>query len=134
MNNKGFAITGIIYTLFVMFLMILLSVLSGLSSLQRLMINSNENLEDAFKGVTVIQEEILEMNKPNNRKAKYFGKYIFEVTGPNSTTIQCSTYLEKGTNFQDESITYSPSDCNKYIYEYGTDISLKTVYSFEKEN
>ena len=132
MNNKGFAITGIIYTLFVMFLMILLSVLSGLSSLQRLMINSNESLENTFKGNQVSSTQIENMKL--NGEANCFGKYIFEVTGPNSTTIQCSTYLEKGTNFQDESITYSPSDCNKYIYEYGTDISLKTVYSFEKEN
>lgn len=128
MNNKGFAITGIIYTLFVMFLMILLSILSGLSSLQRLMINSNESLENTFQGTTVLASEI--ENMKINGEANYFGKYIFEVTGPNGTKIKCSTYLEKGTNFQDENIVYSPTNCNEYEIE----MDLVAAYSFEKEN
>lgn len=128
MNNKGFAITGIIYTLFVMFLMILLSVLSGLSSLQRLMINSNESLENTFKGNQVSSTQIENMKL--NGEANCFGKYIFEVIGPDNKKITCSTYLNKGTKFQDENIIYSPSNCNEYEIE----MELVEAYSFEEGN
>ena len=39
MNNKGFAITGILYTIFILFIMILLSILSGLNTRKNILEN-----------------------------------------------------------------------------------------------
>ena len=77
MGNKGFAITGIIYTLFILFLMILLTVLAGLSSYQRLMINSIISLEDSFEGEKMSKLELDNIN--NSKKAMYLGKYIYNM-------------------------------------------------------
>lgn len=128
MNNKGFAITGIIYTLFILFLMILLSVLSGLSTFQRLMINSTETLESSFNGKRISLTE-LETIK-NSGIAPYYGKYIFTVTGPSNELFECSTYLTKGTNLTSETITLSPTDCN----DYSISMDLIEIYSFEGED
>ena len=118
MNNKGFAITGIIYTLFVIFLMTLLSILALSSSFQKLLVNSNSSLEKSFEGVQV-QETDLEMIK-NEKKALYKGKYIFKK----DDTI-CTTYLAKNTEF--DSAIFFPSDCGFYDSEF----ILNKVYSFE---
>lgn len=132
MNNKGFAITGIIYTLFILFLMILLSILSGLSTTQRLMITSTESLEESLKGIKV------DITEAEDEIAPYSGKYIFEVKVTNAdnsiNTFMCSTYLNKGTNFKNKNdINFITKDCNEYDYDTGTnDIQLVKIYSFEE--
>ena len=136
MNNKGFAITGIIYTLFILFLMILLTVLTGLSSYQRLMINSTRSLENSFEGEKIVDDPSTNNDKfdniKNNGYAKYLGKYVFEL----ANGIECSTYLKKGTYFKEyknaESFSknvakLSPYDCN----HYNKNMELIKVYSFE---
>lgn len=128
MNNKGFAITGIIYTLFILFLMILISVLSGLNSSQRLIINSIEQLTSSLEETTLIEgSEITSINESGT--APYFGKYYFTVIG--SDTIECSTYLEKGIHFKTERIILSPQDCNDYI---SSGLTLKKIERFEGWN
>lgn len=139
MNNKGFAITGIIYTLFILFLMILLTVLTGLSSYQRLMINSTRSLENSFEGEKIVDDSSIDNEEFDNIKkngyAKYLGKYVFEL----ANGIECSTYLKKGTYFKEyknaESFSekvekLSPYDCN----EYNVNMELVKVYSFEVNN
>ena len=136
MNNKGFAITGIIYTLFVLFLLILLSVLSGLSSFQKLMINSTEIFETSYEGTKIDDTEVEEIKIDGI--ATYTGKYIFDMT-ITETTIKCSAYLYKDTNFKSafnessKTIFLSPVDCNNYSYDYNN-LDLKEIYSFEKGN
>lgn len=148
MNNKGFAITGIIYTLFILFLMILLTVLTGLSSYQKLMINSTRSLENSFEG-----EEI--GDDPSNlyydfddieeyKKAYYLGKYVFKIDENNDGVInnldtidtECSVYLKKDTLFYDNTnefsangIKLSPQICNESNFSYK--LILDRVYSFE---
>lgn len=137
MNNKGFAITGIIYTLFILFLMILLTVLTNSSSYQRLMINSTRSLEGSFEGEEI--SSIVNSDKfneiKNNGKAKYLGKYVFKL----NNGLECSAYLKKDTDFSgyttaksfSENIAkLSPYDCN----EYNSGITLFEVYSFEGVN
>lgn len=138
MNNKGFAITGIIYTLFILFLMILLTVLTGLSSYQRLMINSTRSLENSYKGEEIVDDPSTNNDKfdniKNNGKADYLGKYVFKL----DNGIECSAYLKKDTdfsgydnkiakNFSQNIAELSPYDCN----DYNVNMNLIKVYSFE---
>lgn len=130
MNNKGFAITGIIYTLFILFLIILLTVLSGLSTFQKLMINSTETLESSFLAKKIDTNELEEIKQSGI--AKYRGKYIFEFTQEENEELkfECSTYLDKGADLKNENIIFSPKDCN----DYDINMVLVGVYSFEKES
>lgn len=129
MNNKGFAITGIIYTLFILFLMILLTVLSGLSSHQRLLINSLENLEVSFMGDKIEASELISIK--NNGVAPYYGKYIFNIIlGDGSTIDGCYTYLEAGVSFDNNIMTFSPKECNNNPVS----IELIEIYKFKGDN
>lgn len=125
MNNKGFAITGIIYTLLILFLMILITVLAGLRASQKLMINSTEIFETSFEG-----ESVDITNTKSTGIASHSGKYIFITTSPSGNQITCSTYLSKGTNIT-KGVILSPKDCNDYDVSLD---SLSEIYSFEKEN
>lgn len=105
MNNKGFAITGIIYTLFILFLMILLSVLSGLRSYQRLMISSTSSLETSFEG-TKLSELSLDVIDDEN-VTKYAGKYVF-TEGTNT----CTTYLASDVDLDIDTIHFTEGTCS----------------------
>jgi hypothetical protein len=126
MNNKGFAITGIIYTLFILFLMLLLAVLSLMKTYQRLIINSVNGIDAIFKG-----EEIADITKiKDSGITLYTGKYIFNVIKNDNTTYTCSTYLENGADIYNDDIILSPSICNTNIKT----VELISVYSFEGES
>ena len=75
MNNKGFAITGIIYTLFLLFLTILLSVLSVLNRYQTLMVNSTKDIEVSYEGICISKNNLIKDLDITEDK----GKYIFDV-------------------------------------------------------
>jgi len=126
MNNKGFAITGIIYTLFILFLMILLTVLSSLNSFQRLIVNSTETLETSFEGKKISDEELKEIK--TSRIAPYIGKYIFNTLNTDGDTIVCSSYINKNTNFNDS--IFFPNECN----DYKSSLELIEAYNFEEVN
>lgn len=126
MNNKGFAITGIIYTLFLLFLTILLSVLSILNRYQTMMVNSTKDIETTYEGTLINEENII--NNLTITKAK--GKYIFDVELIDGTIINnCYSYLDKGINFNIDNITMSPSKCNNNIKNK----KLTSIYFFEGE-
>ena len=105
LGNKGFAITGILYTIFILFLMILLSVLGGLNIKRKLLEKNIDNMKES------LEEKCQEIENDNDfpYTTKYLGKYIIEVNG---TTYQ--TYLSKGITINDFStISYvgeSPID------------------------
>ena len=129
MNNKGFAITGIIYTLLILFLMILLTVITGLNSFQKLIINSTESFETTFKGNKLEKTQIVTIN--TTKVAPYTGKYIFKITNSTGTTLEnCIAYLTKRTTIDINTITLSPIECNQNV----SNIELTAVYSFEKES
>ncbi|MBQ8681715.1 MAG: hypothetical protein IJ509_02250 [Bacilli bacterium] len=123
LDNRGFAITGIIYTLFILFLTILLSVLSTLSLSRNLSSQSIKSLEDDFEGKEI------EISTISGNNAPYFGKYIFDVIDGTGATYTCTTYLKKGAIFDKDSITWTTKDCNDYEV---TSITLEEVYSFEE--
>lgn len=126
LNNKGFAITSILYVLFILFLLILISVLSGLSSKKNMAEKTLEMLEDSFIGVEMdrTDEKVIEAQELGI--APVTGKYIFMIDGTNTL---CSTYLTRGTNWNEEDVTYIPKDCN----DYEVDMTLMKIYSFEDE-
>lgn len=126
MNNKGFAITGIIYTLCILFLIILLTTISGLNLLQKLKVNSVQNFEEMFKGKKMEVKEILNSNE--FRVAPVTGKYIFQVTKDDDVIInECVAYLKKDTNIMEDFPTFFPDECNEKILS----IRLVEIYSFD---
>lgn len=82
MNNKGFAITSILYTIFVLFLLILISILFALNNQNNLMRKSIESLEDDYIKPAELN------NIESVTTAQCTGKYIFF----DNTAI----YLKKG--------------------------------------
>lgn len=126
MNNKGFAITGIIYTLFLLFLTILLSVLSVLNRYQTLMVNSTKDIEVSYEGIYINKNNLIKDLEITEDK----GKYIFDVELTDGTIINnCYSYLDKGINLNIDNINMSPSKCNNNIKNK----KLTSIYIFEGE-
>lgn len=129
MNNKGFAITGILYTLLILFLMILLSVLSGMRANKNMLEQSIASLEDDFEGVPLSSDKVEQVRI--NKMASVNGKYEFSVSFPGGDKHTCYAYLAKNTII-DENIVFTRQDCNSYSFN-SSDLELKQIYSFEKE-
>lgn len=138
MNNKGFAITGIIYTLFIIFLLILLSVLSGLRSFHRLMINSVDYFESSFNGVKIKELDDFKIGS----EALVLGKYIFKMHGESDCDgdgvidddISCFAYLNRGNKFDSSNMVCDFKKNGTYLSvtsSCGNTVKLVEVYSFE---
>lgn len=148
MDNKGFAITGIIYTLFILFLMILISVLSGIRIMQRSASDSVYKLKEEVEKVEKVDGsnygDLINDNKlilPTG-DGKYY-KYEFKVDGrfeddsgmEQQIKVMCSTYISKDTEW--ENVVFSPKDCNEYqsvkdaIKDNREDAKLIGVYEFK---
>lgn len=102
LNNKGFAITGILYSVLVLFLMILVSMLSLLSSRQNRLYTLTESIKEEmeYKNNITIPEFTSNSNNQHTSNpltteissyyiTEYRGKYTFIIN--NSTT--CYSYL-----------------------------------------
>lgn len=149
MNNKGFAITGILYTLFVLFIMILLSILGAMSYRKGILEKTVLSLEDKFKLVKVEADlSTTYAVDGTTRKATKDGKYEFvinSIINDQPHTVTCSVYLEKGDIIPmeidgdnvDPDFTLIPNDCNRtyqVVLENSTDenkLILSNVYEFE---
>ncbi len=79
LNNKGFAITGILYTLLVIFLLVLVFSLQILRSNKNMREKSTENLEKIYDGTTEKQDDLIQKISENG-KAPVTGKYIFDLS------------------------------------------------------
>lgn len=142
LNNKGFAISGILYTLFILFLLILVSVLSGLSTKKNMLEQSTIKQEDDLLGAQFTnQTEVDEINNKINQfnftieiPAPVTGKYFFKVISKTQnetdlteekTELDCVAYLKKDTNLNFDNITFIPNDC---------DIHLENLYDILIKN
>ncbi len=138
LNSKGFAITGILYTLFILFLLVLLSSLGGLQTKRTLLERSIIGLEDIFAGDNSKSDELV--NQTNLEKiAPVDGKYIFHINTSNEEAT-CTSYLKKGDSI-DRNIHFIPKDCNDYTYDFsfnnpssGNIMTLREIYNFEEES
>ena len=133
LNNRGFAIVGILYTLYVLFLLILLSVLGALSVKKRMLEQYTRSIEESYQGKNQSSEIINTFNNSHNTYVA--GKYIFQMTyNGNNTTNECSAYLKKGLETIDlKNINYTTKDCNTYK-QTAQNIVLKEIISFEESD
>lgn len=106
LGNNGFAITGILYTIFILFLMILLSVLGGLNTKRQLL---EKNIEDINSKIEQ-KCESKNISLSNNIVTTVTGKYVIKVNG-----YQFTTYISKGkqlTNKYLQNLTYLEDNNN----------------------
>ena len=128
MNNKGFAITGVLYTIMVLFLLILVSILAGLSSRNNFLKKSVESIEDDYVGSEVMDNSVIDSARVN-KIAPVTGKYVFNITG---TDISCYSYVISGNtlDYSSDDFYFTTTSCNEdkesgnYTYE------LVKIYSF----
>lgn len=118
MNNKGFAIGGILYSLFILFMLILVSVLGGLQSKKNSLMKTMASFEDGITGSEITKVDSL-------IEAPVDGKYQFILS--NNSEVKCYAYLKKGTKFAN--ITYIPDSCNKN----NSAKKLEKIINFEEE-
>lgn len=119
MNNKGFAITSILYTLFILFMLTLFAVLSGLNTRDKLMSKSVEKYESEHNySYNYYSGDY----SSYGNVAKSDGLYIFT----NSTGYSCSAYLKKGTDFSN--ITFIRKSVDDSCDKYNNDFSLSGIY------
>ena len=84
LNNKGFAITGILYTLFILFILLMFSILNGLQSKKQMLEKSTVKLEESFKSKDVTNDSNIGIAKTlEEGKALTTGKYLFEINTNN---------------------------------------------------
>lgn len=149
MNNKGFAITGILYTIFVLFMLIVGAILANISFKRGILSLSTTELEDNFSLVEIENlKDGYQVDESGHYKAKYDGKYVFLLTyvknDDTTGTVTCSTYLKKGDNIPQENIkevgvenpaadfTLMPADCNNYQYQTFFEDSTSTDSTINK--
>ena len=132
LNHKGFAITGILYTVLIVFLLVLVSILGGLQARKMMLENSLIGLEESYVGDDSHSDQYVVEAKTRGM-APVTGKYIFEVQVTGDTkTYTCSSYLVKNMLIDYHQMSFL---CDKG-YTYGTDspneLTLTKVYSFEE--
>ena len=119
LDNKGFAITGILYTLMVLFLLVLLSVLNGLSSRKTMLEKSTEVLEESYLGDdSKAVEDIDYVNI--EKKAPRDGKYVFELDSAKNLLQGLSDGSKTGTKMNysvvDKVVTVTATSDDGYGY------------------
>lgn len=123
MNNKGFAITGILYTLFILFTAILIAILSALSYKKGILEKTITKLENSYEldNVNLIDDCCDRVNNTVNHSGKYIFNLTYIIDGTSYTT-KCSAYLKEKDTIPriidpSNNFTLTPNDCNKYALE-----------------
>ena len=123
MNNKGFAIIGILYTILILFLMIMLSVLAGLNTRKNFMEKSISSFQDDYLGSNAGQSYVSSAN--NDKKAPVTGKYVFSDNN-SSDGSYCYAYLKAGASFQNKTLL-----CDNATSNWGDNFSVVDIYEFK---
>lgn len=121
MNNKGFAIIGILYTILILFLMIMLSVLAGLNTRKNFMEKSISSFQDDYLGDEISQSYVLSAN--TYKKTPVTGKYVFS-----NDSSKCYAYLKAGTSFESQQLL---CDNIQQILIWGDSFSVIEIYGFK---
>ena len=106
LNNKGFAITAVLYGLLILFVILIGSYLTLLGTKKSRLDIITSDIEKDYE----FNKEITDIIQPNYPyKAKYTGKYIFEN--------DCVKYLYKGNSYdEDEMKCNGNSKLKKILY------------------
>ncbi len=110
LNNRGFAISAILYTLLILFTLTLISLIAGLNSRNKMLEKSIESIERKYNWDCI--DEAKDNNLPNLQVAEKRGKYIFKGTNEEGNTIKCITYINKSEILNPDKLTYTTSNCN----------------------
>lgn len=124
MNNKGFAIIGILYTILILFLMIMLSVLAGLNTRKNFMEKSISSFQDDYLGSNVNDGYVSSAN--NDKKAPVTGKYVFSDNNSSSTDSYCYAYLKAGDDFKDKTLL-----CDNVTSNWADNFRVVDIYEFK---
>lgn len=123
MNNKGFAIIGILYTILILFLMIMLSVLAGLNTRKNFMEKSISSFQDDYLGY----ESLSYVSSANSSKtAPVTGKYVFS-NNSSDNSLKCYAYLKAGDNFESKTLLCG-NDKQKWNESF---FSVIEIYEFK---
>ncbi len=110
LNNKGFAITTILYTLLILFSLTLISIISGLNTRNKLLDKSIESIETEYNWECVTTDDEPKIIYLITAEKK--GKYIYTST-EKPDLKECYTYLPEGTNLQNsKDLTFTTETCN----------------------
>ena len=81
LNNKGFAITGILYTLFILFLLLLIAILATLRTRRTMLERSTMTIETSYQGNDSDSDnQVKRINNGASPTAPVTGKYIFNIS------------------------------------------------------
>ena len=123
MNNKGFAIIGILYTILILFLMIMLSVLAGLNTRKNFMEKSISSFQDDYLGSNVDGGYVSSAN--SSKTAPVTGKYVFS-NNSSDNSLECYAYLKAGTLFGNQKLL-----CGNATKELDNSFSVIEIYEFK---
>lgn len=101
MNRRGFAVSGIIYTVLIIFIILLISILSLLNSRKNVLDTlKNKVLGEVNDTSSIVYDPFIETGKILEFSARARGYYSFEVISPkitnNGSKVTTEIFLEKG--------------------------------------
>lgn len=106
LNNKGFAITSVLYGLLILFVSLVGTYLAVLVSKMNRLNNISDDINDkyGFNAKLDVNQII------TSYTAKYTGKYVFTI----NNDLTCISYIAAGTiiDKQFNNITFTTKDCN----------------------
>lgn len=130
LNNKGFAITSILYGILILFVALVGTYLTVLSSKKNKVDRIMDNFEEEMVFNTCIYKNDLECEDANisydteyasgTFEGKYFGKYVFTASDGDDNTL-CYIYGYYNTN-----LSFDDMICDKDIEI--SSINLKQIY------
>ena len=103
MNNKGFAVTGIIYTLMVLFIVLIIVLLSMFSDRKKVLDKFKNEVLDKVNKVSEVSASIFYASSENkNYKILLDGYYDLRITSSNGVTLNSTFYFYKNENIRIE--------------------------------
>lgn len=97
MNNKGFAVSGIIYGLLVLFIIMLIALLAMFNSRKSVLDQlKNKVLNEVGSNIEIKEFKFEELNKLYEYKVLLKGYYNITLNSTNSSTLNVQTYLNAG--------------------------------------
>lgn len=135
LNNKGFAITSVLYGLLILFVSLVGTYLAVLLSKMNKLDNISDDINDKYGFNTCLNKNAdgecteIKSNSPTvschvEYTVEYTGKYIFQ----DSTNKNCITYLKKGEKYITDDFKFTDSSCSYNCYSDTGDLYLMQVY------
>ena len=114
LNNKGFAITSVLYGLLILFVSLVGTYLAILVSKMNRLSNISEDINDSYGFNKQAYEESVNIWLTFPYTAQYTGKYKFKAI-INDEEEECTSYLSKSTEITSDfsEVTFVESYCNE---------------------